>query len=295
MRKPPTITLRKGLLACTLTLACWLIAHSINAYVAEALLPDLAVKPAAHDAPSLTDPTSGDAMQMAKAILASGLFVIPADTSALDPTARKAAPPPPPPLELAGKLKLLGTAIGDRMRPSAAIETLSDHTQRLYFLQEEIEGFGHVMLITREGVTIAQGNRKGYLPLDLPAENAGMPAIAPALPKRATAPTVIDRRQLKQSLADVSKLLTEARAMPYYNVVGNNGALEGWKLTQIKPKSILDQLGIQEHDIMLRINGTPVTDPSTLLRLLQEIQHEQTVKVDLLRNGEKQTLAYEVR
>jgi general secretion pathway protein C len=290
------MTFRKGLLALVMTIACWLIAHAINAYVSHALLPDLAVKPAAHDSPLPIDPASDDAMQMAKAILASGLFVIPADTSALDPTERKAAPPPPPPpIELAGKLKLLGTAIGDRFRPSAAIENLADHTQLLYFLQDEIEGFGHVTLITREGVTIKRGDREGYLPLlNPPADEASNTAVAPVVPKRPAGPTLIDRRQLSQSLADVSKLLTEARAMPYYNLA-NNGKLEGWQLIEIKPKSILDQLGIQQRDVMLRINGTAVTDPSTLLRLLQELQHEQMVKVDLIRNGAKQTLAYEIR
>ncbi|NGZ04324.1 MAG: hypothetical protein CV090_14890 [Nitrospira sp. WS238] len=292
------MTLRNGLLVGTLTIASWLIAHSMNAYMADALLPEMVVEPAVHDSSSPGSPSSDDAMQLAQSILASGLFVLPPGVLSLDPSApnaQKAAPPPTPPLELVGKLKLLGTAIGNQIRPSAAIENLSDHTQQLYSLEEEVEGFGHVTLITREGVTITQGNRNGYLPLDQMGENAGTTPVAPPVTKRATAQTIIDRRQLKQNLADVSKLLTEARAMPYYNVVGNNGALDGWMLTQIKPKSILDQLGIQDRDIMMRINGTSVTDPNTLLRLLQEIQYEQKVKVDLLRNGEKQTLAYEIR
>jgi type II secretion system protein C len=215
--------------------------------------------------------------------------------SALDPTAKPVSAPPPPPIEVAGKLKLLGTAIGDRMRPSAAIENLTDHSQLLYFLHDTVEGFGELAEISRAGVRITQGNREGYLPLMDQSEEAALISLpTPAAPRRTAAPAIIDRRQLRQSLADVSKLLTEARAMPYYNLA-DQGKLEGWQLVEIKPKSILDQLGIQQRDVMLRINGTPVTDPSTLLRLLQEIQHERMVKVDLLRNAEKQTLAYEIR
>jgi type II secretory pathway component PulC len=105
---------------------------------------------------------------------------------------------------------------------------------------------------------------------------------------------MIDRRQLRQNLSEVSKLLTDARAMPYYDLT-NNGKLEGWQLIEIKPNSILDQLGIQQKDVMLRINGTPVVDPGTMLRLLQDLQHERIVKLDLIRGGERQTLTYEIR
>lgn len=284
--------------AFVLTLSCWLIADSVNVYVSHALLeipPPEAAPDSILAAPVSQTPPS-DAMQMAKVILSSGLFVVPADLSALDPDEeRPSAPPPPPPIELTGKLKLLGTAIRDVGRSSAAIENLQDHKQTLYFLQETIEGFGQLAAITRDGVTIKQGNRQGYLPLaDESAKPVPISIAAPPAPKRAAAPTVIDRRQLKQNLSDVSKLLTEARAMPYYDLT-NNGKLEGWQLIEIKPKSILDQLGIQQRDVMLRINGTPVVDPGTMLRLLQEIQHERLVKVDLIRGSERQTFAYEIR
>lgn len=284
--------------AFLLTLSCWLIADNVNVYVSHALLemPPPEAAPDSIPAVPVSQTPPSDAMQMAKAILSSGLFVVPADLSALDPDEeRPSAPPPPPPIELTGKLKLLGTAIRDVGRSSAAIENLQDHKQTLYFLQETIEGFGQLAVITRDGVTIKQGNRQGYLPLaDESAKPVPISIAVPPAPKRSAAPTVIDRRQLKQNLSDVSKLLTEAHAMPYYDLT-NNGKLEGWQFIEIKPKSILDQLGLQQRDVVLRINGTPVVDPGTMLRLLQEIQHEHLVKVDLIRGSERQTFAYEIR
>ncbi len=284
--------------AFLLTLSCWLIADNVNVYVSHALLemPPPEAAPDSIPAVPVSQTPPSDAMQMAKAILSSGLFVVPADLSALDPDEeRPSAPPPPPPIELTGKLKLLGTAIRDVGRSSAAIENLQDHKQTLYFLQETIEGFGQLAVITRDGVTIKQGNRQGYLPLaDESAKPVPISITTPPTPKRSAAPTVIDRRQLKQNLSDVSKLLTEAHAMPYYDLT-NNGKLEGWQFIEIKPKSILDQLGLQQRDVVLRINGTPVVDPGTMLRLLQEIQHERLVKVDLIRESERQTFAYEIR
>jgi type II secretion system protein C len=277
---------------------CWLIAHSVNVYVSYALLPDPPAEVALSEEPATLVELPPDAAQMAQSILSSGLFTVPPRPSAIDRAAAETpASPPPPPIELTGKLKLLGTAIGDRVRPSAAIEHLSDHSQKLYFLQETIEGFGQLAVVTKEGVTIRQGNREGFLPLadTSPQPMLSMPILVKPSPAKSPAlPRMIDRRQLKQNLSDVSKLLTEARAMPYYDLT-NNGKIEGWQLIDIKPKSILDQLGIQQRDVMLRINGTPVVDPGTMLRLLQELQHEHVVKVDLIRGGERQTLTYEIR
>lgn len=291
------VTLQQALRASVLTLSCWLLADMVNVYVSHALLQ---VAPPEPSTDSVTaspgaQPPSPDATQMVKAILSSGIFVVPANTLALDPDT-EATPPPQPPIELAGKLKLLGTAIRDGGRPSAAIEYLQDHKQALYFLQDTIEGFGQLTAIAREGVTIRQGNRQGFLSFaDASVQLVPITTAAPDTGKPAAPPTMIDRRQLNQNLSDVSKLMTEARAMPYYDLT-NNGKLEGWQLIEIKPKSIFDQLGIQQRDVLLRINGTPAVDPGTMLRLLQEIQYSgKVVKVDLIRGGERQTLAYEIR
>jgi type II secretory pathway component PulC len=82
--------------------------------------------------------------------------------------------------------------------------------------------------------------------------------------------------------------------MPYYNL-RDNGKLEGWQLIEIKPKSVLEHLGLAPQDVLLRMNGTPILDPATLLRLLQELQQQKIVKLDLLRHTDPLTLTYEIR
>ncbi|NWF71652.1 MAG: hypothetical protein HXY51_01215 [Nitrospirae bacterium] len=294
------VTVRHAMLAFLLIPSCFFLADLVNVYISHRLLQitplELSTNQAA--ASPFVQVPSHDTTQMVKDILSSGLFVVPANFSALDPEAEDGTPPPPPPIDLVGKLKLLGTAFRDGGRPSAVIESLQDHKQALYVLQDSIEGFGQLTAITKEGVTIRQGNRQGFLPFGdesmqlVPITTA---AQVPASAKPAAPPSMIDRRQLNQNLADVSKLMTEARAMPYYDLA-NNGKLEGWQLIDIKPKSVFDNLGIQQRDVLLRINSTPVVDPGTMLRLLQEIQYSgKVVKIDLIRGGERQTLAYEIR
>jgi type II secretory pathway component PulC len=294
----PRVTLRYAVLAFILIPTCFFLADLVNVYVSHALLQVAPRGPSTDEATAslIAQPPLPDTTQMVKAILLSKLFVVPANALEPNPDVEDTAPPPPPPIELAGKLKLLGTALREGGRPSAIIEALQDHKQSLYFLQDTIEGFGQLTAVAREGVTIQQGNRQGFLPFGeaLP-QRVPLATAIPASAKPAVPPAMIDRRQLNQNLSDVSKLMTEARAMPYYDLT-NNGKLEGWQLIEIKPKSILDLLGIQQRDVLLRINSTPVIDPATMLRLLQEIQYSgKLVKVDLIRGGERQTLAYEIR
>ena len=92
-------------------------------------------------------------------------------------------------------------------------------------------------------------------------------------------------------MADLPKLLTQARAVPY--VV--NGAPSGYRMDYIAPASFYEKIGIQYGDVVQRVNGVDVRDPSTMLSLFQQLKNERTVKVDLVRNNQKTTVTYELR
>ena len=110
------VTLRHAVLTLVLIPFCFFLADLVNIYISHALLQVTPPQPSTDQAAdsSLVQPPSPDAKQMVKTILSSGIFVVPTNVLALDPDA-KATAPPPPPIELAGKLKLLGTAIRERL------------------------------------------------------------------------------------------------------------------------------------------------------------------------------------
>ena len=79
--------------------------------------------------------------------------------------------------------------------------------------------------------------------------------------------------------------------MPYLT----NGKLDGLRLYNVLPTGFFDKVGLQNHDILQRINGVELGDPAILLSVLQQLRNERTIRVDLVRNQQPQTLAYEIR
>lgn len=288
------VTLRHALLASLLTPSCFLLADMVNVYVSHALLqvapPELSTDQAT--ASLVAQAPSPDAKQMVKTILSSGVFVVPANVLlALDPGAQQNTPPPQP-LEFAGKLKLLGTALGNSVKTYAAVEFDADKKQRLYALYEDIEGFGQVVEIRRDAIRIRQGTREGEVPLFMatPPPMPVLPVTAPAVPKDDR--IVVDRRMLEASFSDLPKLMNEAKAVPYYN---NAGKIAGWHFIQFRPDSVFTRLGLIPGDILLQANGANLEDPTRLLAFFQQAKNERSIKLDILRHSEPVKITYDIR
>ncbi len=61
------------------------------------------------------------------------------------------------------------------------------------------------------------------------------------------------------------------------------------------PLGFFDKIGLQSNDLLQRINGVEIRDPGMLLSLFQQLRQERTVRVDLVRNEQRQILSYEIR
>jgi general secretion pathway protein C len=75
----------------------------------------------------------------------------------------------------------------------------------------------------------------------------------------------------------------------------NDGKLDGFRLYNVMPLGFFDKIGLQTSDILQRINGVELRDPSMVLSLMQQLRNERTVRVELVRNSQRQTLTYEIR
>lgn len=92
-------------------------------------------------------------------------------------------------------------------------------------------------------------------------------------------------------MSDLPKLLSQARAVPNMT----NGAVNGYRLDYIAPASFYEKIGVQAGDVLQRVNGVDIRDPSTMLSLLQQLKNEQIVKLDVVRNNQRSTITYELR
>ncbi len=289
------MTVRRSIIFAYILCGTFLVAHIINAVIAEALsVPSGLVRPPAGSDREAEVRTS--APTMIEQIRKSGLFPLPPDPVSLNTAGASASQPPRVPLNLASKLKLLGVVMGDREGVSAIVEELASKRQLFFRLHDQIPDIGEISEIRRDGMVVRQGDQQELLelaasqiekPPSAPAPAASAVTSAPAIPSR----TVLDRRVVEQAMDDLPKLLSQARAVP--NLV--NGAMNGFRLDYIAPSSFYEKIGLKYGDILQQVNGVDIRDPSTILTLFQQLRNERAVKLDVLRNNQRTTMNFEIR
>ena len=74
-----------------------------------------------------------------------------------------------------------------------------------------------------------------------------------------------------------------------------DGRPAGFRLFRIQDDSIFRRLGLQNGDVVQRVNGQPLADPANLLAFLQRLRTEPRVALDIRRGPERRTLVYDLR
>jgi general secretion pathway protein C len=286
--------MRRGIIFAYVMCCAFLVAHIVNAVIAEALSV-----PASLAGPSPASDRDNDIHTALPVLLerirTSGVFPLPPDPLGIG-AAGSSAVPARAPLNLASKLKLLGVVIGDREGVSAIVEEVSSKRQLFFRLHEQIPDVGEISEIRRDGIVVRQGDQQELL--ELAASQTEKPPAPPATAGSAIVPapgnpvkTVLDRREVEQAVGDLPKLLSQARAVP--NSV--NGAMNGYRLDYIAPSSFYEKIGLKYGDVLQQVNGVDIRDPGTMLTLFQQLRNEKTVKLDVLRNNQRTAMTFDIR
>ncbi len=272
----------------------FLIAHTINAVIAEALFVPSAITPYQtlldQDGSMTRSPSA-----LAEQVRMSGLFPLPPDPMGMTGgTTGGVGGPVRQSLNVASKIKLLGVVVGDHV--AAIIEELSSKRQLFLRLHDQIPDVGEISEIRHNGIVIRQGDQQELLEL-----STGQPDKPPTPQVASTGPAaalsggqikkVLDRREVEQAMNDLPKLLSQARAVP----VLTNGTMNGFRLDYIAPTSFYEKIGLQYGDVLKQVNGVEIKDPGTMLSLFQQLRNEKSVKLDLLRNNQRTTMMFEIR
>ena len=290
-----SMNMRRGIIFAYVVCGTFLVAHIVNAVIAEALsVPGGLLRPSPISDREAEVRTSVPAM--VEHIRTSGLFPLPSDPVGLSTAAGSGAPPSRAPLNLASKLKLLGVVIGDQGGISAIVEELSSKRQLFFRLHDQIPDVGEISEIRRDGMVVRQGDQQEFLelaasqiekPLAVSVTAGSAVASAPGSPMR----TVLDRRDVEQAIGDLPKLLSQARAVPYLV----NGAMNGFRLDYVAPSSFYEKIGLKYGDVLQQVNGVNIRDPGTMLTLFQQLRNEKTVKLDVLRNNQRTAMTFDIR
>ena len=117
------------------------------------------------------------------------------------------------------------------------------------------------------------------------------PAAPPDPVKSPNLVTVeIPKDSMVHYLADLPELLSSALATPHFRDVGNGQSIvEGFEISRIKEAGAAEQLGLQNGDVILEVNGDRLNSAASVLRLLGQAQIMTQAKLIVLRNGQRMT------
>lgn len=100
----------------------------------------------------------------------------------------------------------------------------------------------------------------------------------------------IERSEVDKSLTNLNEVATQARIVPSFR----NGKANGFKLFSIKPGSIYSKIGLQNGDVIQKINGYDMNSPDRALEIYTKLRDATSLTIELMRAGNVQTMNYAI-
>ena len=198
-----------------------------------------------------------------------------------EPSAAPPAPAAPPPMEL------LGTTTG--AYPYAVILAPAAKGQDLYRLRDDVGGGWLIAEINVNRVVLKKGEEKEVVEVKFFAADPPKPqAVGGADATRAE--IRLDPRDVEAALSDLNKIMTQARVVPYME----GGKISGYTVFNIVPGSLYTKLGVQNNDVVERVNGVEIKSPDALYQLFQQIRYQKKIVLDLRRSGTRKSVNIEI-
>ncbi|HUP57860.1 MAG TPA: PDZ domain-containing protein [Bdellovibrionota bacterium] len=122
------------------------------------------------------------------------------------------------------------------------------------------------------------------LPALASAKSLGVQRVAPGQ-------YVIERSYLDRAMKDLTPVLQQARAVPHFE----EGTMVGFRLMQIVPGSIYQNLGLKDGDVVLSINGNSLESPAKAIQVFGALRGASHVSVRLRRKAKVFHYVYDVR
>ena len=182
--------------------------------------------------------------------------------------------------------------------------------------KEEVEPGAVLSSIERDKVWLTRGTEREKLDLlpvgskvraSLSPTAAGQRSAAPGAPQvgGAASPPAgdirvnrladnrysIDEAGVAQLSGNINQYMTQVRLIPFFE--GNKSA--GYRIAAIRPGTTFEQLGFQGGDVLQQVNGLDLSSPEKLYTIFQNLKDEKKVSVNILRQGQKNTITYEIR
>lgn len=210
-------------------------------------------------------------------------------------------------------IRLLGTSTLTLSQPFIIVEDDSSHEQSLYRMGDQIPDAGKLVGVYKDyAILLRQGRRTK---LEMPPDETAAPTEMPRpfglpggplrrnfLSRRLSSRSgvrqinpnhyVLDRSTVDNDLNNMASLFTQVRAIPN---LGPDGSSSGFRLSEIQPGSIFQQIGLQDGDVLTGVGGQSVGDPAKAMELLSSLRNQSAISLTVMRGGQPLQLHYNIR
>ena len=194
---------------------------------------------------------------------------------------------------------LVGTALAFPPRYSLCQIANPDLNEtQVYSIGDKYQG-ARIYEIEKERVLVDNEGRNEYIDNSAAGPNVGVTAMPAGQPLTADAGGVkqideghysIEKKVINDALTNLSDLATKARIVPSFK----NGVANGFKLFSIVPDSLYSKIGVQNGDVIRKINGYEMNSPDKALEIYQKLRDANRIEIELERRGDTVRKSYSI-
>ena len=102
---------------------------------------------------------------------------------------------------------------------------------------------------------------------------------------------VLDREKVSDMISNVNQFMTQVRVSPHFH----EGKPVGYRVSDIKQGSLIEEIGIKNGDIIKSVNGLPIAKPDQAFEAYQQLMEESQITLELQRGRADQVITYELK
>lgn len=201
-------------------------------------------------------------------------------------------------------INVLGTLVhSDPSKSIAALELKSKNMSGSYTVGNDVEGMARVEKVER-GIVYIRNSGNGmleYIEMNKGANKVAFDASRAEAPRTGGKEVVstgnntfsIKRADLLKYTNDLSSVLMQARAVPARDP--NTGEITGFRILDMQPGSVYEQLGLQRMDVIKGVNGEPVNSVQKAMEMYNTLKNGNQVKMQIERGGRLDTFTYDIK
>ncbi len=289
-----------------IALVGWIVARTANIFVEAKVAPVTTAQPArAAQKPRASDPVAQ--LQMEKLARLTGLPIPEPEPEVKEPE-QAVADLSADPVKSGLRVKLLGTLLASQQEWSiASIQDTVTNISSTYMVGDRIQN-AEIIEIERKRVIVINNGRKEFIDDQAGSGEAiaAMPAMPAAQVAKAPGPKSnlgegiralndneyeVPRTEIDKTLSNLNDIAMQARIVPAFK----DGVAQGFKLFSIRPDSIYSKIGVQNGDVIKRINGFDLNSPEKALEVYSKLKEANRVDLELERNGSTIRKTYTIR